>query len=130
MISGINNNSFVAYQNNNFNIQNQNINSLKTANTFKNDSVNFTNIIQNTENPIPDQSEEPPEQKINFFDRADVRLGGMLIGTTFAGGAIGYGLGSIWGAKALGAGIGAGVGLVAPVAILGCILYSIGNHMH
>ncbi|GIW23121.1 MAG: hypothetical protein KatS3mg068_2128 [Candidatus Sericytochromatia bacterium] len=123
MINSINSSQFIS---NTCNIQrnylNTNVAQLNSASTYKADTFLSNNITPN--DPIPVEPYKP-----KFFDRPEVRLGGMMLGAGAVGGGLGYVVGSAFGRAGLGAAIGAGVGIIAPVALIGYALWSWGrNH--
>jgi hypothetical protein len=91
---------------------------------FKADSVSISTA---TTPPLKDPNNPPPppsDTKTPFFDRAGVRVAGMMIGSAAVFGLAGAGIGSLLGSVGVGAAIGAGVGLLAPIGMLAYALYN------
>ncbi|MFN8672564.1 MAG: hypothetical protein U0457_10865 [Candidatus Sericytochromatia bacterium] len=106
-------------------ISNNNYTAVSTS--YKSDAFTLnTNITK----PIPTDPpyQEPVPYKPSFFDRPEVRIGGMMLGAGAVGGGIGYAVGSAFGRASLGTAIGTGVGVTAPIALLAYALYSWGKN--
>lgn len=91
------------------------------SNTYKFDRVSIS-AVQPV--PVPDQPfdqqppPQPPYQEPSFFNRPEVRLTGMVLGSGLAFGAVGAAIGAAAGNIGLGIAIGAGIGVIAPIAMV------------
>jgi len=98
---------------------------------YRSDSFSLSNIVPKDET-TPFDPNNPPTEPIpyeppSFFNRADVRVAGVMLGSGAVGGGIGYAIGSAFGRAGLGAAIGAGIGIAAPIAMVVYALHRWGN---
>lgn len=99
--------------------------------TYKTDSVSLNPLVSNSAIPPTidpnNPPQQPPVQKPSFFNKPEVRLAGMAIAGGAVFGAVGYFAGSVFGSATMGASIGVGLGVIAPLAVIGYALYKWGK---
>lgn len=98
--------------------------------TYKTDNVSLNPLVSSPVVPPtidPNNPPQAPVAKPSFFNRPEVRLAGMAVGGAAIFGTIGYFAGSAMGSATMGASIGVGLGVIAPLAMLGYALYKWGK---
>lgn len=91
---------------------------------YKADSIS----INTFQKPEPPKDNGPVKDTTPFFDRPEVRIGGMMLGSGAILGGLGYLIGSSFGAAGTGLAIGAGLGIIGPIAMIGYGLYKWGKN--
>ncbi len=91
------------------------------ANVYKADSVSLsvsTEPIPKPVDPIQPPPQDPPYEPPSFFNKPEVRLAGMCLGSAAVLGGLGYAVGSALGSAGAGVAIGVGIGIIAPIAMI------------
>lgn len=101
------------------------VNGTTTTNAYKSSDLVSISSLNNTYPNTKETYNPPVPKEPGLFDKPVVRLAGMSIATGAAGAGIGFGISKMIGSNITkGTAIGAGVGVIIPIALLAYGIYS------
>jgi hypothetical protein len=89
-------------------------------NVYKSDSITLSVSSEPIPKPVaPNQPpQDPPYQPPSFFNKPEVRLAGMCLGSAAVLGGLGYAVGAALGSAGAGLAVGIGLGVITPIAMI------------